>query len=306
MRKSWVILTIVVCLIFVLILLALNFKTGFFHPEKIDEADLKIWNYSEGIIVGAEEKRMIGSNETCWLMVHGYASTPKDLSFLGEKINDNFNDTVIIPRLKGHGELPSKMLQLSFPDWYDQIENEFLQLDKTCGQVNLAGFSFGGAIALKIAEKYKVNNIYLISPFLKIRHKAYYIFPKENYISLIAERAIYSVKFEPAQINDPEGVKEYIGYYSFPLIPVKNSFDDLIKVKDSLHMINASGLLILHSRNDDTIDIESSKIINNSVLIENKEFVMYEKSNHVLLADYDKEDAIWRILFFERKSRNES
>jgi carboxylesterase len=306
MRKAGIIALVIIGIILILgtlIFLGIRLKTGAFHPNQIDLIDEKKWNFTSGIINGAEEIRYYGSNKTCWLMIHGYGSTPKDFFTLLPVVRSNFNETIIAPRLLGHGELPSKTLNYSFSDWYSQVEKEFLILNDSCSQVNLVGFSFGGALSLRIAENYPINNIYLISPFLKIRYKAYHIFPKEKYISFAADRVVYSVKYDIAQLNSPEGKKGYISYYSFPLISLKNSFKEIAQVTDNLGFVKAKGMLIMQSKNDDTIDVESSKIINRSVTVENRELIIYDKSNHVLLMDYDKDDAIKRVIEFEEGSR---
>ena len=145
---------IVSTIILLAIIFSLNFKTGIFSTSKIDEKDLSYWTRDKnGIVVGAEEIIFEGNKTNCWLMIHGYSSGPNDLRFLGEKINQNFSDYIYIPRLIGHGEIPSSLLNLTLEDWYVQTENIFDSLEKECKNINLVGFSFGGAITTKLSEE---------------------------------------------------------------------------------------------------------------------------------------------------------
>lgn len=60
-------------------------------------------------------------------------------------------------------------------DWYEQISDEFDVLSKQCKKVNLVGFSFGGALSVRLAENKQVNNTYLLSPYLFSTYKYYMV-----------------------------------------------------------------------------------------------------------------------------------
>ncbi len=281
----------------------LDSKTGFFSHKKIDERDSAYWTRDKnGIVVGADEIIINGSKENCWLMIHGYSSGPGDLKSLGEKISQNFSDYIYIPRLIGHGEVPSHLLNLTLEDWYLQIEKIFDSLEKECLSVNVVGFSFGGALATKLAENKKVKNIYLISPYFFPKQNLFKIFDYSFYINLFADKVIYTKKLKIAQINSEEFLEEYFSYWNFVLLPVKNSEEFLEKTLDDSKKINES-ILIQHSKKDDTADILGSKILFGKISSENKELVLFEKSNHVLLFDYEKEGVIKNIINFENKNK---
>jgi len=112
----------------------------------------------------------------------------------------------------------------------------------------------------------------------------------------------YSKKTKLAQINNPEGLKNYISYWNFPVVPVLDSQRFLINLADSLGKVNEN-ILIQHSKNDDTADLYSSKLIFEKVSSNNKELIVFTKSNHVLLFDYDKEEVINNIIAFEKENR---
>jgi len=263
-----------------IIFFSLYLKTGFLQSEKIDERDLEYWDYSmAGTIAGAEEFYLPGDKETCWLMIHGYGSTPNDFKGLSKEINSEFGDYVSVPRLKGHGEIPSKLLGLSFSDWYAQAEGDYKSLDQECSKINLVGFSFGGALALKLAEEHsgedKIQRIYLISPFIRLRYKWWNVLKKETIINIFADIIVFKKKGDPAQINSPEGLKSFIGYKNLPWQSLKNSFKDIKLVEANLNKIS-NPILIQQSKNDDTVDVKSSKLVYEKVSSDKKELVIFK------------------------------
>lgn len=303
-KLTKIMLPIVIVIVLISILsIYLGSHTGVFDTKEIDVLDMAHWNYTNGTIDGASEKFIEGNNSTCWLLVHGYASTPKDMYLLADPINAEFGDSIYMPRLKGHGEVPSHMVSLDFNDWYAQVEREFNNISLRCEKVNVAGYSIGGALSLKLAENYHINNLYLISPYLELDHKWWMIFEMETYIKIFAELFTYTVKYDIGQINDPAGKGQQIAYLVLPLPPLSNSFSEINKIKGNLSMVDAKGLLTIHSTGDQVVDPESSFIIYNSVNVSNKEKKIFTRSNHVILFDYEKQEAIESIIDFERKTR---
>lgn len=95
-KKSFIVILIFIFIGF------LYWKTGFLQKNKIDEIDLKRWQYDEdGIIVGAKEFTLDGKNDTCWYLIHGYSSTPNEMRELANVVFSEFGETVVATRLKG-------------------------------------------------------------------------------------------------------------------------------------------------------------------------------------------------------------
>jgi carboxylesterase len=302
LKKTKYLALLIPTIFIITFLLYAYFETGMFSPNHIDDEDLARWEYKNGIIKGAEEISIQNNKETCWLLIHGYASTPKDMDELASKISHQLNDSVRVPRLQGHGEVPSNLLELNINNWYSQSEAELFSLIQQCTNVNIVGFSMGGVIALKLAQNNEINNLYLISPYLRLRYKFWNILSKESYLNLLADSFIYKKKNNVAQINSPEGIEDHISYISTPLQPIKNSFPLIDEIILNLNNIEYP-TLIQHSKNDDTIDIESSQIVLNKISSNNKELITYTNSNHVLLSDFDKDEVINNIINFELQTR---
>ncbi len=279
-------------------------ETGFFQLDQIDSRDDYYWQYENGFIKGSGPISLTGNNSTCWMLIHSYTASPAEMSELANKINKRFNETVHVPRLSGHGELPSSLIGKNLYIWYDQVEKYFLEINKDCEKVNLIGSSFGAILASRLSENYNINNLYLVNPFITKTHKFYKIIPFKLRTVLFSDIFLYSKKDQIAYIKDPEGLKEHISYWNFPYSPVKESLPFIDLTISELYSIS-SPILIQHSINDETADKKGAQIIFDKVNSEHKKLIFFTNSSHVLLMDYDKEEVINNVLSFEELRRDE-
>jgi carboxylesterase len=301
-KKKISVLTISFIIIIIFIILFL--QTGILQDSKINNRDLDSWQFDEnGVILGAEEFTLEGSKEVCWFLIHGYSSTPDEMREIAQEINFKFNETIFVTRLKGHGELPSRILNLTLIDWYKQVSEEYDVLNESCQKINVIGFSFGGALATRLAEKKEINNLYLLSPYLFANYKWYYLFRPEKYLDLFSNILVYSKKNKIAQINSKEGLEKHIAYWNMPFLPVKRSKIFFSELKYDLDKIEVP-ILLQQSKNDKTSNIKSSEYIYEKIKSPNKKLIVFEKSNHVILEDYDKNEAIKNIIDFELDTRS--
>jgi carboxylesterase len=278
-------------------------RTGVLGIENIDKADLKRTEYdSEGIMVGARAFELEGNKEVCWLMIHGYAATPDVMKEISGIVNAEFGDYIKVIRLKGHGEVPSKILNLDLYDWHEQVEKEFFELEKECGSINVVGSSYGGALSLKLAEEHELGNVYVANPYLRNYYKKWMILPTEFYIEKFADWIVFITKNKAAQINDPVALEKHLMYISMPLQPVKNSIPFVKEVKKDLNRITEN-IVTFHSYNDVVADYVASEWIFEDASSEIKEKVLFTESNHVLLVDYDKQEVFNKIVSFEKENR---
>lgn len=285
----------------------LHIRTGFFSGlSEIDTTDLAYWNYSEGKIIGTDEFKLSGNNDTCWLLIHSYASTPREYIELANTIHSTFNDSVYVPKLLGHGEVPSHILNLSLDDWYLQMNSDFSNLSNYCNEINIVGSSFGGAIATKIAETRpsKLNNLYLVNAYLSTPFNWYTIVPPEVLLKLSGNLIKYNKKTKIAQLNSLEGRSKHIAYWSMPLITVKNSLNFLKETKLNLAKINAT-TLVIHSHNDKTADYKNADLINTTISSKVKNLLWFDDSNHLLLLDYSKGKILNEIIQWETENRED-
>ena len=272
-------------------------KYGMQRTSQLDDRDIEHWQYLNGVIVGAEEINIQGSKEECWLLIHGYIASPDEFSELADKIHNETGDTVRAIRLTGHGEVPSKVIGKNIYDWYLEADKAYLDMAKTCGQVNLVGQSMGGAIVLRIAEERDTGNIYVLSPWI-------YLYPKataEWKLKLFGWIANYKIKPTSGKVNDPEMQGKHIGYLNMPLDPVLDSLKLIKETRKRLSEIDEP-ILVQQSTGDTTTDIKGAILLYDEVSSTVKDSKIYERSNHLLLEDYDREKVMEEILKFNRRA----
>ena len=284
-------------------MLLLNWQTGIFSPDKVDDRDSEYWNFtSSGFIEGAEPFSLEGNNETCWLLIHSYTATPAEMKELATALNSKFNDTIVVPALDGHGKLPSQVQDKNLSYWYTQMENEFLNLKGSCDKVNVVGSSFGSALSVHLAEEQELNNVYLLNTFLYLSKPWYSIVPRGVYISLFADYLHYSKKGQLARINDEEGLKTHLAYWNMPYTPVKRSFPFIAETIINISKITGP-LFIAHSPNDVVANPKNALLLSNLSSSIQKEVHWYPESNHVLLKDFNRKQLIADIIKFEEARR---
>jgi len=282
--KKKIIIIVNVCII-ACILYLLFATTGFLQEGSIDDKDLKYWSYDDGIIEGAEEFKINGNNEYCWLMIHGYNSSPRVFRELANKINKKFGDGIYTIRLAGHGKIPSHLRGKNLNIWYKQVKDRYHSLN--CERVNVVGSSFGGALSLRLAQQEELNNVYLLAPFL---------FTSLEPLLIFSGVLNYLKKAKIGPINDPWGMKNHISYWRFVLPPVRDSMDFLKETKSGISNIEEN-VLIMHSKDDKISHYSNSKYIYEN-LRGDKKLISFTKSNHILLMDYDRKKVIKNIIKF--------
>jgi len=286
----------------ILLVLFLFLKTGALGAGRIDDKDLEVWNRVDGVIVGADSFELEGGNDSCWMVLHGYTDSPDSMRGISERVNKEFGDYVFVPRLLGHAEVPSHLLNYSLDDWYTQVSGEFDRLNERCDSVNVLGFSFGGALSLRLAEEKDVKNVYLIAPYLEPTYRWYAVVSLNFYVDLFSDFFVYFKKSKVAKVNSPEGLKTHIAYWSFDLEPVKYSSGFLEVLRENIGKVDGPVLLI-HSNGDSVASPEMSQMIYDEVGSDVKEIIFHERSDHVILADYDKLDVIDEVVRFESENR---
>ena len=284
-------------------LYSLHLSTGIFQPYALDERDISSWSYDEEErIRGAAPYTLVGTHESCWLLIHSYGATPAEMRELAETLHDYFGDTVIAPLLKGHGTLPSALEGENGGSWYEQSEAEFLAAKGRCKEINVIGSSLGGSLALRLAEEHEVKNLYLINPFLTKTFSWYKILPFEWRLRLFSPLLRYDKRAHAANIQSPRGKEQHITYRNLPYAPIRESLAFLKAVRADLPRIKEP-IFIAHSRKDEVAAPAGAQFIYQRVSSTEKELRWVEQSNHVLLMDYDSDEITTALIAFEELHR---
>ncbi len=242
----------------------------------------------EIIIKGCEPFSSVKSNEKAVLLLHGLGGCPHEVRELGEFLSNNGFTTVGI-RYPGHGALGKVMSEYGWEDWYKEAEAEYLKLKQTYPHVYVIGFSTGGTLGLRLSQKFPVEKLILLSPFIFLTHKWYYGFSPEIYVNSIGKLFDdLPANMTIVNLNEPKARANYIRGDFFSVKATRSALELIELVKKDIKNVN-SPTLLMHSKNDDTTDFKSSQYIFDNIASQQKKLVPLQKSNHVIPLDYEKE-----------------
>lgn len=231
------------------------------------------------ILEGCEEFAF-GTGPVGALLVHGFTSSPQNMRGLGEQLASR-GLSVVGPRLPGHGTTWQDCNTRTPEEWTDTVETAFEHLSSETEEVFLVGLSFGGALCLDLAARYpdRVAGVVTLAGL---------VFTKDprRFLAPLLARILTSLPGVGNDIADPEGRE--IVYDRFPVKSGHRMLGYAGRVKASLPQVTAP-ILIMHGRQDHTVEPENASYIYEHVGSEDKELVWLERSYHVITLDYDRE-----------------
>lgn len=226
------------------------------------------WSHDSGGPVGA-------------LLVHGFSGSPASMTPWGRYLADH-GLSVEVPRLPGHGTQWQDMVVTRWEDWYAEVDRSLTLLRERCDTTFVMGLSMGGSLTLRVAEQRPddVAGIVLVNPAVHTERKDAVLLPLIRHV----------VKAFPGISNDIKkpGVDE-VAYDKLPLQPAYSLQNTGWKsIKADIARITAP-LLLLHSREDHTVEPSNSAWIMANVPSADKTEVWLEDSYHVATIDNDAE-----------------
>lgn len=223
-----------------------------------------------------------GTGRVGVLFCHGFTGSPLSLREWAET-TAAAGLRVALPRLPGHGTSWQEMNLTGWQDWYSAVEREFNDLRDNCDVVFVAGLSMGGALALRLAEKYpdEVAGLILVNPAV------------QGYANMalipVLKHIVPSVGAIGSDIAVP-GVDEH-AYSRTPLRAAASMLRLWADVRPCLDLVSCP-LLMFRSATDHVVPNASKEYIlshvSSDVIIDR----VLARSYHVATMDYDK-DAIF-------------
>ena len=214
------------------------------------------------------------------LVIHGFTGSPVSVKPWAEFFNQQ-GYTVSTPCLPGHGTNWQELNETTWQQWYEKVEQSFVELQSKCDRVFVAGFSMGAALALKLSQirGSEIEGLILLNASVQDRRLILKLTPLLKFL-------IPSIKKGPTDIAKPNPPK-----HSYARTPLK-ALDSLRKlwasVERDLYLVDLP-LLVAYSRHDHAVDPESSfKIVDKVSSVDVREIV-FEKSFHNVPLDYDLE-----------------
>ncbi|MDP8206597.1 MAG: alpha/beta fold hydrolase [Candidatus Electryonea clarkiae] len=229
------------------------------------------------------------------ILVHGFAGSPFDFKQLAGEIRDK-GFRVVVPMMPGQGRTISAYQRGNYdPEFYVAWLKDIVrkETESTGNKPYLVGFSMGGTISTIIASEDLVARLVLLSPFFSL--------PKSNSLIRISSRIVSNVvpitpKRGRGRINEPEGYRDYTpGSFIISFAAFEQLQRLAVMAGKQVEQIDIP-VMIAASSGDVTASFEQT-----FHLFEpkpNVTFMKYDRSNHILLYDYDKEIVTSKILEF--------
>ena len=230
------------------------------------------------------------------IMVHGFGGSPFDYKPLARPLaNRGFR--VVMPVTPGQGrdvhahrrgEITPKITLC----WLrNLIRAETVREGGT--KPHIVGFSMGGALVTVVASEDLVDRVVLLSPF--------YSLPTANGLLHTMAGALEPVipvvpKPWRGKIADPTGYEEYVPGTWFVSVGAFLQLEELASQARVAATVITRPTLLLGSRNDGAASFEVAQ-----ELFSANEFVTireFERSDHILLYDYDREEVVRIVVEF--------
>lgn len=216
------------------------------------------------------------------VLFHGWTSFPRQIKELAIYLNQ-LGYWVSAPMLRGHGNLPEDLENVSGEDWIVDAEKAVQELKKNpqIEKIVVGGTSMGGNLALLASQKEKVDGI--ISIATPVHLKNHFLIWLGTWIPRWIRR--YQKKSYPRKITHE---KEALGYTSYRYFPIKSVTDCLAVIRQSVFSLPkvTAPLLILQTSSDYLVTKYSPLVIYNAVRSKYKQ-LQWLKSNagsHVLIS----------------------
>ena len=222
---------------------------------------------------------MLSGGKIGVLVIHGFTGSPLSIAPWAKFLNQ-LGYTVHAPCLPGHGTNWEAMNESNWVDWYKCIEDSYLELREKCDRVFVAGFSMGGALALKLCQIRggEIEGLLLVNPSIHDRRPILKLTPILKYLipSLKSKRVT-----DVAKPNPPK--------HSYGRTPLK-ALDSLRKlwrlVERDLYLIDLP-VMVGYSINDHVVDPKNSQTIIENISSFDIHEVVFENSFHNVALDYD-------------------
>jgi len=221
------------------------------------------------------------------LLLHGFTGSPREFGTLAAALHKG-GFTVYAPLLPGHGTDPDDLRRTRADEWIAAAVGAFDGLSRRGMSVSVTGFSMGGTLAMYLAATREVEQLLLLAPFVRIYRPPGAWLSPEVKARTVGRLARYYRKDRIGGINDSSALKDHFAYYNISLKALREALKNVGTVKKLMKDITAP-TLILHSRGDETVDWRGSEAIIEGISSPSKRIVWFERSNHILTLDHDRD-----------------
>ncbi|MDO9267546.1 MAG: alpha/beta fold hydrolase [Methylobacter sp.] len=217
------------------------------------------------------------------LLVHGLLASPAELRAYGEYLVKQ-GYTVMGIRLKGHGTSPYALRDQSWEDWYGCVQRGFNILKVHCPRIFVAGFSTGGALALKLATEHypEMIGVIAVSVPLKFVNPAFMLVPLLHGTNKLVDWVSAYEGVKPFIDNEPEHPN--INYRNTPVRALYELRLLIAQLDELLPQISLP-VLIMYGDEDPIVSPKGAPIIMDKLGSKHKKIQLIKSHRHGILME---------------------
>ncbi|MHB8133576.1 MAG: alpha/beta hydrolase [Anaerolineaceae bacterium] len=237
------------------------------------------------ILPGAESYFLKGGKTGC-ILTHGFTCTPEEMRSLADYlVGKGFSAYGV--RLSGHGTQPKDLANVTWQNWLEDIKKAYKEVKKKCDKVFLIGQSLGGMLSIMGAGVLPVDGVVALStPYLNYTNKDLL-----SHIFLDWTRPmIHKVGVKEHPDWGIRREKDYPAYAAYPQQVFRQIYALSIALKDTLPYVK-SPVLLIQSKNDDTIPSNSMTRFQKRLKNTDVETVLLEGFRHGITMDQKRDEA---------------
>lgn len=224
------------------------------------------------------------------LFIHGFTASPSEVAPTARLINEAGNLTVRGLLLPGHGTNPDHLNNTRWCDWYQAVQEECSALQKDYDRVFLAGLSMGGLLALYAGLRVdglqgiiSINTPIFMRRFLRLR--------------MASLLQVWKIHWPKEAIDPALQEQRRFAYDCYP----RKAFSSMLKLRSRV-MAELPAmklpLLIIQSRQDETVLAESAQYISRRCRQADVRLLELPCSTHIATMGAEKETIAREILEF--------
>jgi carboxylesterase len=240
-----------------------------------------------------------GRRLTGVMILHGFTANLESVRPLFDTVAGSGLD-LVTPLLRGHGqESPDALRSVTWHDWLEDAERALTDASGSDGKLLVVGHSMGALLAMQLAARHPglVDSVILATPPLKLAsplapgRPLHFLAP---IVSRLVDRwELKSCFADPAVAIMPEQ------YRWAPTRAIMSMFELLEATIRIMGRVDTP-VLILHGRNESIVLPESAEMVMQAISTPaaDKRVVWFEKTDHQIFCDCERESAITSVSEF--------
>lgn len=232
------------------------------------------------------------------LLVHGFAGSPYDMRFLGERLHAA-GHTASALRLSDHADRLAELGADGWREWQRGVEQALEELRRHCRTVVAIGLSLGGLLVLRLAAERPamVQALVLLSPALILANPwpARLAGVASLVLPLLPPRLRF-VNKAGSDIADPQTRASRPSYARMPL----RSVFEIVRLQEDVRAALphvTQPVLLLQGRHDGTVSLETVDFLQRG-LANLQDAIVLPDSRHVITVDVERDRVASEVVNF--------